>query len=215
MPPKKKVKSVTVDDILKEIESSEFEVDDYELLLKACKEKISKCESNSVAQSLKQAALKAIPRLRSVRKTLEEEEVDEGDEEYQADQIKSIDIALDVLENGTFSDGIAKIKALKSDPHEGVLLYELNHGFGWTYKDEQLTFSHDMEYSNYGMGSGLRKATIVDDNGDELGLEEAMEKWGIETNVGHENMQKIISSLFETISVAHGYMGRLDFFDDL
>jgi hypothetical protein len=202
MPPKKKIKTISAEELLELVKSTNFStVEEYQNLVDVCEEKIKELQSGGDEEALQSVAETYLKTYIKKKEELEEEGYEEDNEEAKADFEDILTLyndTIDLLTHGTFSDVISEKEVLEYDRHEGEMLTKYTHSFTWTYNDVPLTFSYVEEVSGYGRGNGTEASITNDLTGYSLSLSDCPTEWKF-NYVDNEEVNEMINGFFEAI----------------
>ncbi len=211
MPPKKKPKILTAEELTADIESSELTKEEYENIISICKNKIVKLDKDENVSALVAESESMVAtyeeKIVSTKALLSEEEEEDTKEQYER-TINFYTRLIDLLKNGNFESGEAWNKTLKYDPNEGALHYQIFHSFVWNYKNVSIKFSHNHKYSSYGYECSDVSKIIK--GGKAITLGDCSDAWDLDD--WYEDLGEAIDTLINSIRCSDD---EIDFVNDL
>lgn len=153
MPPKKKTKVITYDQLRADIESSQLSAEEYSELIELCREKEESLKEDDSIALIKDIVGKYLAKFQEMLKECEEEEVDQEDEEAVSEHNSTLER---VKRGKKFFDEVEVIDiehekhVLRYDKHEGEMAVRYEMSFRLKYEGITVTFKRVVHQSSYG-----------------------------------------------------------------
>lgn len=223
----KRPRSLTVDELLHEIQNSRFSEEDYKSLLKAIEEITEEKEVEGITKKLVDEANKLMKKLSKEREELQANQPDDSDEDEDDDEeekkeevqdrinaLHAYDRILDLMENSVIEHASTEKDVLVYDRYEGDMHYKIFYNFTLVYKDKPFTFEFIWEYSSYGYGRSDTSRITNPDGGDEK-WETVLSAWDLTDTNTEEHFVVLIDTLFKRISYLSCPQGSINYFEAL